>query len=256
MNDIVSQFADIFRTQTKYYDDLIATHVSRLTEIDNILPPSSIFFMVTNAFTFKYEFLSQNIEHALGLAREDVYSGGVQYLVAKVHHEDAQIWISALRDLMQFCITEVPVNKRTRLNVQYNYRFEVKPGKVLNIVENQIPLELDESGKPIIFFGHITVYHDEIPHPIKASVRLLNDLQEYETIFFKNYGIQQLLGGLSNREQDIMRLLALGKTSKEIAKKFYISSHTVDTHRRNILRKLSLTSTSDIITYCQGDRWL
>ena len=54
---------------------------------------------------------------------------------------------------------------------------------------------------------------------------------------------------LTPREQEIMVLLAEGLSSKEIAEKLFISPKTVDNHRTNILRKLNLHSTIELIRY-------
>ena len=51
---------------------------------------------------------------------------------------------------------------------------------------------------------------------------------------------------LSDREKDIMREIANGLATKEIAEKLNISSHTVDSHRKNILTKLGARNTADI----------
>ena len=45
----------------------------------------------------------------------------------------------------------------------------------------------------------------------------------------------------------MIRLLVLNLTSKEISEKLNISSHTVDTHRRNILKKLKISSTGELV---------
>lgn len=54
---------------------------------------------------------------------------------------------------------------------------------------------------------------------------------------------------LSSREIEIIRALADGKSSSEIASELFISLHTVKTHRKNILRKLSLHNSADLIKY-------
>jgi DNA-binding NarL/FixJ family response regulator len=54
---------------------------------------------------------------------------------------------------------------------------------------------------------------------------------------------------LTSREQEIMVFLAEGLSSKEIAEKLFISPKTVDNHRTNILRKLNLHSTIELIRY-------
>ncbi|MEP5614269.1 MAG: LuxR C-terminal-related transcriptional regulator, partial [Cyclobacteriaceae bacterium] len=54
---------------------------------------------------------------------------------------------------------------------------------------------------------------------------------------------------LSERELDIIKCQAEGLTSSQIAEKLFISLHTVKTHRKNILRKLDLHSSSELIQY-------
>ena len=54
---------------------------------------------------------------------------------------------------------------------------------------------------------------------------------------------------LSDREEEITGLIASGLTNKEIASKLYLSVHTVNTHRKNIMRKLGVKSVSDLVQY-------
>lgn len=54
---------------------------------------------------------------------------------------------------------------------------------------------------------------------------------------------------LSERERDIVALVAKGLTNKEIATQLFISIHTVITHRKNIGRKLGIRSVSGITVY-------
>jgi DNA-binding CsgD family transcriptional regulator len=51
----------------------------------------------------------------------------------------------------------------------------------------------------------------------------------------------------SYRELEIMRMLKEGKTSETIAERLFISRHTVDTHRRNMLLKTGCKSTIELI---------
>jgi DNA-binding NarL/FixJ family response regulator len=54
---------------------------------------------------------------------------------------------------------------------------------------------------------------------------------------------------LTQREKQILKLIVLGKTNKEIADELFISDRTADTHRTNIKRKLKLTSLAQLIQY-------
>ncbi len=54
---------------------------------------------------------------------------------------------------------------------------------------------------------------------------------------------------LSNREKEILQLIANGHTSKEIAETLFIAKTTVDTHRKNMIRKLDLKNGNELVKY-------
>ncbi len=54
---------------------------------------------------------------------------------------------------------------------------------------------------------------------------------------------------LTAREKDVLVLLAKGLTSKKISEELYVSTHTVDTHRKNILSKLGVSNSAELVQY-------
>ncbi|NAS14294.1 response regulator [Poritiphilus flavus] len=54
---------------------------------------------------------------------------------------------------------------------------------------------------------------------------------------------------LSSREKQILGLIGRGKTSSEIADELYIGKSTVDTHRKNMIRKLGLSGPGELLRY-------
>ena len=54
---------------------------------------------------------------------------------------------------------------------------------------------------------------------------------------------------LSDRERDVLRLLALGHTNQEIAGMLFISVRTAETHRAHIMQKLRLASRAELVRY-------
>ena len=54
---------------------------------------------------------------------------------------------------------------------------------------------------------------------------------------------------LSDREREVLRLLALGHTNQEIAKMLYLSVRTVETHRAHIMQKLRLSTRAELVRY-------
>jgi len=62
-------------------------------------------------------------------------------------------------------------------------------------------------------------------------------------------GAQTTYETLTPREREVTRLIAEGYSSPEIAERLVLSPRTVETHRANIMRKLDLRSTADLIRY-------
>ncbi len=54
---------------------------------------------------------------------------------------------------------------------------------------------------------------------------------------------------LSEREIEIIKLISDGLTNKEIADQLFLSAHTVNTHRKNIMHKLGIKNTAGIVIY-------
>ncbi|MEL1254513.1 response regulator transcription factor [Flavobacterium sp. DGU38] len=52
---------------------------------------------------------------------------------------------------------------------------------------------------------------------------------------------------LSNKETEVLGLISKGLTTKEIAEKLFVSSRTIETHRANILKKLEVKNTAELI---------
>jgi two-component system, NarL family, response regulator NreC len=61
---------------------------------------------------------------------------------------------------------------------------------------------------------------------------------------------------LSDREREVLRLLALGHTNQEIAQKLFISVRTAETHRAHIMQKLRLQSRAELVRYALDQKLL
>ena len=67
--------------------------------------------------------------------------------------------------------------------------------------------------------------------------------------------IKEEESGLSKREKEIVSLISKGFTSQEIADAINLSVLTINTHRRNILRKLNLKNTAMMVQYARINKW-
>ncbi len=85
---------------------------------------------------------------------------------------------------------------------------------------------------------------DAFIHP--SLLKLLIDSYQRQPGTFQG---QQPVSDLSARETEVLRLVALGHTSQEIAEQLCISTSTVETHRARIMEKLDLRSRAQLVRY-------
>jgi len=70
---------------------------------------------------------------------------------------------------------------------------------------------------------------------------------DVEDIDFDSFSCEPIV--VSDRENEIITLIAEGLTNIQIAEQLFLSSHTVNTHRKNIMAKLGVKNTAGIVMY-------
>ncbi len=71
--------------------------------------------------------------------------------------------------------------------------------------------------------------------------------QDISELMIETVTVEEDIRQLSKRETEILKLVAQGKTAKEIAADLIVSVRTVETHRSNILKKLDVQNTAELI---------
>lgn len=181
------------------------------------------------------------------------------------------------KHLNAFIAMSDPANKQLELIRKMFLRFKDEMNKVSGqyIDEKETPLAFLHDLKQI-FVKHISGnYNENMCYAVIFSIDSLEkDLDKYNRIRekillpkineLKELGIddwQQLLvqendekqddnQAISQRELDVLRLVAQGFINKEIADKLNISLNTVLSHRKNITAKLGIKTVSGLIFYC------
>lgn len=92
---------------------------------------------------------------------------------------------------------------------------------------------------------------DELIETIEQVIKGINVFMWEEEFLTKQ---KEEDGGLSKREKEIIALISKGLTSQEIADAINLSVLTINTHRRNILRKLNLKNTAMVVQYARVNR--
>lgn len=248
---IIDNYTDIFETFKEFKGASLESHVKKLQELDELIPHSATFFCVTNTSNQSFEYVSKNFPPATNLNVDEMIEGGMQYWWSRMHQDEIQVWLKSLQDLMEFTMSNIALEDRRRMTYTWNYRIKSGMDSFKNIIQHTTPMFFDDLGKPIIGLAHYSVLEAHEILPIQASAKILNSNDEYETLFYQNYGGQKLLSdSVSNRERDVLALLIRGYSNAEIAKKLNISEHTVKTHRKNAMTKTNSKNIAQLVATC------
>src|SRR5690606_24280536 len=106
------------------------------------------------------------------------------------------------------------------------------------------PFVYDETGKPLLSLT-FALQLDPNHHLAEKAERLM----EENLLLKDNY---QRYASLTTRERELLQYIASGETSVETSNRVFISEKTLNTHRRNIKRKLGAKSQYDIIKFAQA----
>lgn len=116
--------------------------------------------------------------------------------------------------------------------------------------DRQLILRLLRSGVPT--FITKSCNEQEVEDALRAAVRkekfFCAKVLDY-LLDGPREGENQGLTSLSRREIEIVSLIGRGMLAKEIAAELHLSTHTVYTHRKNILKKLGLSSSSELLVF-------
>lgn len=86
------------------------------------------------------------------------------------------------------------------------------------------------------------------------SPAIAKTLLDEHVRYLRNRGLEDSYDLLTDREKEVLQLLAEGRSNKEVAAVLGIGVSTIETHRMNLMQKLNLHSTAEIVLYAVRKR--
>ncbi|WP_439695971.1 LuxR C-terminal-related transcriptional regulator [Mucilaginibacter sp. AW1-7] len=216
----------------------------------NLYKKLLIFFQIGESCHFifnfqqiRFDFISDEATTMLGYAKDEI----TPVLLMESIHPDDRAWFLNCQDVSVNFVLGLPSEKQMKYKVRIDYRIKKKSGEYIRIMHQVVIIHNDNSGK---ILRNLVVFTDisqlkKSEKPIMSYIGMDGE-PSYLDVDVKSYFLEES-DLLSKREKEILYLLAEGKASKQIADILYISKHTVDTHRKNLLRKTNTASTIELI---------
>ncbi|WP_299363593.1 helix-turn-helix transcriptional regulator [Winogradskyella sp.] len=242
---IFSHWKDTLKLSTNDYHEKLQEIVERLNQAENLIQ-GAIFIQDYRDFSVKYA--SKNAFAICGYFPENFYANGIE-LGLQLHHPEDRSKVLVLQKQVFDYLQTIPKDFRDSLEINYIARIFNRKQDRYQITHATIkPLLFDAEHNVILDIAHWKAIptiplSESFSYTIKyidveGNVHQKNNLMEDD---------KKSISALTKTEQEITALLKKGLTSTQISEKLNRSKHTVDTHRRNILKKLGLKSTRELL---------
>lgn len=236
-------------------NDLIPGAVSK------VFHTGRYFLFVVNYSTLGFEYI-RDTHLMLGFSHEELWNGKIEFLVSLVHPDDVEKVLGLSVHYQKFLDSQ-PKEKRLDIKASINFRMRKANGEYIKVLEQVVGLNIDEAGR----ITHALKYFTDISHmhySDEVVFSILDDKEELGQGFYTfNLEEKKVPEGksnenttLSDREREIISLVVLGKSSKEIALNLGISVFTVNKHRENMLRKTGSKNINEVISFAYCNEYL
>ncbi len=204
------------------------------------------------SFTYVYDHVDSQYYHVdssihgvLGYRAEEIKQQGLSFLDKIIHPDDREPVMQLLQKVWQLILSQpAPYCKEYTMSI--DYRLCHANGQYIHLIQQNNILTTDEVGNIIYSLG--TCF--DISHWQKTTSITLN-------LYYHNALVQRWQADpcqnlpISQREREVVQEICDGKTSQEIAEGLHISMHTVNTHRKTIMRKLGIKGTPALMQFAR-----
>ena len=231
----------------------IADLVGHLTKHDDQPFNENTCWSILNLYNQQYEYVSQGSKLVFGLEPDEVRNMDLFQFMEGIEPDDAHVLQEYTIPELLKVMDNIPIDERKTVTIQLNYVW-IRPNGQHALILNFIrAVEINDQGTIQL----VLVKSFEIDFPRKSpgiisTIKSYKDPSAPERLFMKRYFPYAWMRELSEREIEILSLILAGESSHVISEQLYISRNTVDTHRRNILKKLGAKSSTDLLVKLFG----
>jgi len=225
-------------------------YLNIIEQVANLFSAGSFYYYIINFETLRMDYVDDRIQTVLGVDPKDwTLDKGFEL----IHPEDLKQMHRKEAKAVDFLMNHIPPEDILRYKVVYVLRLRHTNGSYKTILQQSKAITLSDDGKVQQVLGihtDVTYLNMKVDHKIsfigdgRPSYYSLSTDEEFKPEELDFHTI------FTPREKEILANIAQGKTFSEIAGILNISPHTINTHKKNILKKSECHNTTELIARC------
>lgn len=198
--------------------------------------------VVTDFYKRNYYYTSERFNLMFGFKENKLPDMNQQWYRERFHPDDYIINVAGI-EFHKF-IKQQPIKEKKNFKLTHDFRIKNEANQWIRLLVQDYMLEIDTVGNPWLAMKLC----DTSPiQDVNANATSVCRNIITNEIIFSLEGKSDSPENISDREKEVLSLIAEGMRSKEIAEKLIISANTVNNHRRNLLEKLNVTNSSEAV---------
>lgn len=209
------------------------------------------FYILFNTQKAEMEYVSPQISKILGCKPEEFT---IEHVMESVHPEDIPYYFHYEENAVDF-FTQLNPENFFNYKFSYDYRIKSSNGEFKRVLQQVVPLFYFPDGGARTLGIFTDISHLGIQGIPKLSFIGMNGAPSYYNYHLnKNFNKAEKL--FTKRETEILAEVIQGTSSLEIAQKFKLSIYTIQTHRKNILKKSGCANLTELLTKSIREGWV
>ncbi len=241
---------DLLNLQSNISSDAEEAWKEKVRFLDEVSQQNNVVIFVLNPFNNQYLYMSDRLRVLSGLeASSYTAENGFEFGFSRAN--PAQLdGLLKFHHIVADCYANNDPEYCKNIVLCLSFLYRNGNDEYVQVLQRTMILETDEAGRPALFisFGHY-VGHIKKPGSIDFVISAPNGI----TIYGYDPDLKCVTEPktFSEHEKKIVTLLAQGDDTKTIAEKLFISPHTVDTHRRNLIKKTNCIDTTGVVAFAR-----
>jgi len=201
----------------------------------------------------KYLYVGDSMQELTGFTAKEIQDGGLLFIYKQVHALDI-LRLTVATYKIRKALKKLSPEEKLKARFCYDLRFRCKDGKVKQILQTCHVLKLSPTFEPLILlFASTDITHYKRDDHMNFSLSVFEEGKGFRCIL--NDRITEECP-LSVRELEILSMTSHGYSEKEIADSLSLSCATVKTHRRNMLQKIDVKNSIELVRVAIARNWI
>ncbi|WP_306350069.1 LuxR C-terminal-related transcriptional regulator [Flavobacterium sp. '19STA2R22 D10 B1'] len=248
-DEIQQLWLKIAKIRPEEVSDFDLQHYQKLSDVFQV---GDYYYYIFNLCTAEIEYIQENVTQILGYPPEVITP---EFIMQKIHPDDLSYFLNFENYAIHFFYQFTP-EKIMKYKIRYDYRIKKSNGEYIRVLQQLLTIQSGKDGGAIRVLG----IHTDITHlkpegkPTLSFIGLDNEPSFLNVEALSVFKTKKEI--ITKREKQILKYLVDGKRNSEIAIILSISKHTVDTHRKNILRKSETFTTLELVKKAIREGWI